>query len=201
VFALFALEVEAEGGFEGSLDGREGGEVAVFDAGLGFAGVGGQEAGDILRSLEGGVMGQNALKIFFENGPQLHRHFLGVDDDRAEGFFVGGQLAAFEDDGIAVVVGLDKGKGAQIGDKHQAVAAEIFGDLFAFHQRLEVMRGRLDFHDAAGGYQLRRGGLAIRGFAELVGGIKAAVGNACSSIGGIDDAGHLGLERAPDRGE
>jgi hypothetical protein len=114
VFALFALEVEAEGGFEGSLDGREGGEVAVFDAGLGFAGVGGQEAGDILRSLEGGVMGQNALEIFFENGPQLHRHFLGVGDGARKDFSSGASSQRSRTTGLPSLSALTRAKARKL---------------------------------------------------------------------------------------
>ena len=201
MLALVAFEVEAEGGFEGGFDGGEGGEIAAFDAGLGFASVGGEEAGDVLRGFEGGVVGEDALEIFLENGALFLGQLVGMGEGGAEGFFVGGEFAAFEDEGIAVGVGLDEGEGAEVGGEDEAVAAEVFGELFAFEKGLEIVGGGLDFHDAASGEEFGRGVAAVRGFAELVGGVEAAVWDAGAAIGGIDDAGDLGLERIADAGE
>lgn len=55
VVALFALEGDAEGVAEGFADGIEGFERSDLDAGAGFAGVAGEEGGEVFGGGDAGV--------------------------------------------------------------------------------------------------------------------------------------------------
>ena len=85
---------------------------------------------------------------------------------------------------------------AQVRNDHQSVFAQVFCDLLAAHDRIDILVGRFNFEDAARGNQPVRE--RIVGFGFLVGGYQRAVRQARADAARMNNAAHLRFELLAD---
>jgi len=201
VFAFTGFEFDPEGGFQALL---EGGELffrrrrGMFHPVPGFAGIAGEQPGEILGVAQGRVMAQHAGEEIGEGRAVFFLRLVRMVSQFPEGGFAAGQGVALQVDPLAVALA-DEQPVAQIGDQHQAVAGPVFVDLRADGGVVHRLGRGFDFDDAArrGGQVLRLAGLAV----ELVLGEQAAIRVARAQVLELHDRPHLGLEPGPHRVE
>jgi hypothetical protein len=75
---------------------------------------------------------------------------------------------------------------AQVGHDHKTIFAQVFCDLLAAHDRIDILVGRLDFEDAARGNQAVR--KRIVGFGFLVSCYQRAVRKASTDTARMNNA-------------
>ncbi len=121
--------------------------------------------------------------------------FLGLPTNFQNAFSVGAMREGFKLRGLALHPGHDDPL-AQVSDDHQAVFAQVFCDLLAARDRLDILVGRFDFDDAPRGNQPVRE--RIVGFGFLVGGYQCAVRKARADAARMNNAAHLRFELLAD---
>ena len=195
VIAAVAFKFDSQRGFQRFAERGEGVGAAGLQVIGGFAGVGGEQVGDILGFGNGGVAGHCAAQEFPQGGAAL----VGNVAQLAPEFFLAvGEFAGFQNDGFSVVVALHQGEAAIVGCEDEAVSVQVFSHLFGAGEFLEVVGESLDFAGAAVGFFAEVGVGIFAPALDLSGGEKPEVGLSVSPLSELEVGVDLGFEFGAD---
>ena len=202
MLAFLALEAQAEGVFEGLPQAGQGREIGLFDAQARVVGVGGENAGHVLRSGQRRIMEQHTLEILQHAFAMRRRRLTRMGGQTPE-FALGlGQRKGFQNARLSGRAFADKGEGAEVGHEHHAVPLPVSLHLLGPGHLADIFSRRFGFDHAARRVLNQEGilfGVRIARLAtELIGGEQAAVGQPGAPVGKVDDAADLGGKALPD---
>ncbi len=195
MLAALALEAHAQRPLQRLLQRAQGAQVGgVLQPGAGFAGVGGQEEGQVLRVAEGGAQQQGAAQEVEQPVAVLLGRPARVGQLVEEGRRRLGQAERLQRPDPAQLVEGHQDELAVVGDQHQPVAPQVAGHLLAGGHGGQVVAPRLDLGRAALRAEAGNGRLVAP--LELVGGIEAEVGFAAAAVLQLLDGADAGLQPA-----
>ena len=203
VCPLVPLELDAEGLLQRIADGVERGQLAAggaglgLDAGLGVAGVGGEEPGDVLGHRQRGGVQHHPLQVLDEPPALLVGDLVRQGRRRPEGRLARGELERLKPGGVASASRPTSDEVAVVGDEHLAVEPQVLRDLLRLGDGVDVVARPLDLDRPARG-QLPLQDHRLARPLELVRREQPAVGNPRALVGEVDDAADLRPERLTD---
>jgi hypothetical protein len=146
MLALFAFKTDAKRFLQRGLDGIEAAKGMVFSTGAGFTGVRGQEPSYITGLDERGAVKHDASKEIWK---RIFVASKGCKWSGPESVWSCGKGVAFEGLNCVGRYEFQEAKFAEVGDEDEAVLLEVAEGLRLGGESVEVIVGRLDFHDAA----------------------------------------------------
>ena len=149
MLAFLALEAQAEGLFERLPKAGQGREIGLFDAQARVVGVGGEDAGHVLRSGQRRIVEQDALEILQHAFAMLRRRLARMGRQTPELALGLGQREGFQNARLSGRAFADQGEGAEVGDQHHAVPLPVSLHLLGFGHPVDIFSRGLGFDHAA----------------------------------------------------
>ena len=193
VLAFLALELQAQGFFQGGPKRVQGREVGPLNSGLGVPGIGSQKPGHLLGGGQRGGLEHHPLEVFDEAFSVVRGQCGGSGGRSQNAGFTGGQAVGFQLHRLPFGILPHQQEVPEIGDQDLAVFAPVAGDLLPLGGEPGVLFGGLTSMTPRAG-MLRRAGVRVGGLLELVRGEKTAVRETGSPVLQADDAPDFGLE-------
>ena len=150
MLSLGALELDAQCFFHRLAYGVQRGQLRRLGERPGFAGVGGQEPGQVLRRRQRGGAQQHPLEELGETGPWACSVSLGWRRQRPELGFGRRQHEPLQLHRLSIGVEPEEEEVAQVGHQHLAVRLEVAEHLLAGRDSLHVGGGRFHLDGSPG---------------------------------------------------
>ena len=149
MLAFLALELQAEGVFEGLAQGCQSREIDLFDAKPRVVGVRGENAGHVLRSGQRRIMKQHTFEVLQHAFAALRRRPARLGGETPEVALGLGQHKGLQNAWLSGRAFPDEGEGAEVGHEHHAVPLPVSLHLLGPGHPADIFRRGFGFDHAA----------------------------------------------------